>query len=134
MVLRSLALPLAFFAATPALAQQAPPVDDGGDVIVLGAGAAILPDYEGSDDSRWAPVPAAMGRISGFNFQLVGNRASVDLIRDSSGPGWDPGSRRWRRRSSAMTGRSPRRSPTASPCGSTWEPNRSSSRCQSPFA
>ena len=89
MVFRSLALPLAFLAAAPALAQEAQPADTGGDVIVLGAGAAILPDYEGSDDSTWAPVPAATGRISGFNFSVIGNRASVDLIPDSVGPGWD---------------------------------------------
>jgi MipA family protein len=89
---RLLLLPALLLAAVPAMAQDAdtpPPADTGGDFAIVGAGAAILPDYEGSDDMRWAPVPAAAGRISGFNFQVIGNRASVDLIPDSTGPGLD---------------------------------------------
>ena len=91
MSLRFLALPMLLLAAVPAFAQQAdaPPADTGGDFAVVGAGAGILPDYEGSNDYRWSPVPAAAGRVGGFNFQLIGNRASVDLIPDSTGPGWD---------------------------------------------
>ncbi len=85
--------------ATPALAQEAagpavpasvlPNDDTGGDFYVVGLGAAVLPDYEGSDDYSFSPVPAATGRVSGFNFLLAGNRASVDLIRDGVGPTWD---------------------------------------------
>lgn len=87
---RVFALPLALLAAAPAFAQDAAPAaDPNRDFVILGAGAAILPDYEGSDESRWAPIPAAAGRIGGFNFQYIGNRASVDLVRDTSGPGWD---------------------------------------------
>lgn len=92
MFFRTLALPLLVFAATPALAQSRdtpPPADTGGDFAIVGAGAGILPDYEGSDDYRWSPVPAAIGRVSGFNFQLIGNRLSVDLIPDGGGPGID---------------------------------------------
>src|SRR6185312_5852653 len=82
--------PLALLVASPAVAQDAASAPDPNrDFVIVGAGAAILPDYEGSDNSRWAPIPAAGGRISGFNFQFIGNRASVDLVRDTSGPGWD---------------------------------------------
>jgi outer membrane scaffolding protein for murein synthesis (MipA/OmpV family) len=85
--------------ATPAFAQEAampavpasalPNTDTGADFYVVGLGAAVLPDYEGSDDYSFSPVPAATGRVSGFNFLLAGNRASVDLIRDGVGPTWD---------------------------------------------
>ncbi|MGN5375490.1 MipA/OmpV family protein [Sphingomonas hankookensis] len=94
-----LAAILATTVATPALAQDAtgpavpasalPNEDTGGDFYVVGVGAAVLPDYEGSDDYSFSPVPAATGRVSGFNFLLAGNRASVDLIRDGVGPTWD---------------------------------------------
>jgi outer membrane scaffolding protein for murein synthesis (MipA/OmpV family) len=86
-------------AASPASAQEtaAPPAsaatmantDDGSDFYVVGLGAAVLPDYEGSDDYSFSPVPAATGRVSGFNFLLAGNRISVDLIPDGVGPTWD---------------------------------------------
>lgn len=90
----------ATFLAVPALAQDAsvasspdmatttvdPVADTGGDFAVIGLGAAILPDYEGSDDYSFSPVPGATGRVSGFNFLLAGNRLSVDLIPDGVGP------------------------------------------------
>lgn len=85
--------------ATPAFAQDGtaptaspsslPNTDTGADFYVVGLGAAVLPDYEGSDDYSFSPVPAATGRVSGFNFLLAGNRVSVDLIRDGVGPTWD---------------------------------------------
>jgi MipA family protein len=92
---------LASFAAVPALAQDgggvAPPdagaaataadeFDTGGDSITIGAGAAYLPDYEGSNDYRFVPAPGAIGSFRGFNFTLAGNRLSVDLIPDGRGP------------------------------------------------
>lgn len=67
----------------------APVADQGGDFYVVGLGAGVLPDYEGSDDYSLSPVPGAAGRVSGFNFLLAGNRASVDLIPDGVGPTWD---------------------------------------------
>ncbi len=66
-----------------------PNTDTGADFYVVGLGAAVLPDYEGSDDYSFSPVPAATGRVSGFNFLLAGNRLSVDLIPDGIGPTWD---------------------------------------------
>lgn len=93
MVLRRLALALPLFLATPALAQEtaeAPARDPGGDRVLVGLGVANLPDYEGSDDRTWSPAGGVLGSLGGFNFQLVGNQLSIDLIRDTHGsPGWD---------------------------------------------
>lgn len=84
--------------AAPALAQDAgAPTDTaavpdpslGGDSITVGAGAAYLPDYEGSNDYRVVPVPGAFGSIGGFAFTLAGNRLSVDLVPNRPGSGWD---------------------------------------------
>lgn len=78
--------PMAF--ASPATAQTA----DGRtnrDSITVGVAAAYLPDYEGSDDYRITPAPAAIGSVSGFSFQLIGNRLSVDIIPNRPGADWD---------------------------------------------
>ena len=100
---RSNFLPLALAAtafATPVLAQEAstPPdagaaasiagdvqMDPDADSITIGAGAAYLPDYEGSNDYRFTPAPGAIGSYKGFNFTLAGNRLSVDLIPNRPG-------------------------------------------------
>lgn len=79
-------------AATPAAAQNnpPPPAEPRNDSFAtVGVGIATAPDYEGSDDNRIAPFPAAMGQVSGYRFTLIGNRLSVDLIRNHPGPGWD---------------------------------------------
>ena len=87
-------------AATPALAQDsnAPPaapdsIDpaaaNGGDSITVGIGAGYVTDYEGSNDYRVVPAPAAIGSVHGFAFALVGNRLSVDLIPNPPGPTFD---------------------------------------------
>jgi MipA family protein len=85
--------------ATPAFAQVPPtppatpvapePLEITGDTVTLGAGVVLLPDYEGSDSSRFSPAPGAIGSVSGYNFVLAGNRFSVDVIRDGTGPGID---------------------------------------------
>ncbi len=71
------------------VAAAVPAADQGGDFAIVGLGVGVLPDYEGSDDYGVSPVPAAIGRVGGFNFTFAGNRVSVDLIPDSVGPGWD---------------------------------------------
>ena len=86
-------------AATPALAQDAntpasapaaaSPGFDFGDTITVGVGAAYLPDYEGSNNYRVEPAPLAIGAVKGFNFALIGNRLSVDLIRDPKSSKYD---------------------------------------------
>jgi outer membrane scaffolding protein for murein synthesis (MipA/OmpV family) len=77
--------------AAPAFAQDAPDpnVDGDGTSITIGGGVAYLPDYEGSNDYRFVPGPAAVGQVKGYAFQLAGNRLSVDLVRNAPGPVWD---------------------------------------------
>ena len=100
-------LPLALAAAatfaTPALAQDVqglPPgtgtvantaaeFDLDRDSVTVGAAGVYLTDYEGSNDYRWTPAPAAIGSVKGFSFTLAGNRLSVDLIPNRPGPTWD---------------------------------------------
>lgn len=48
--------------------------------MTVGVAGAYLPDYEGSDDYRLVPGPAAIGSVKGFAFSVIGNRASIDLI------------------------------------------------------
>ncbi|KTF70459.1 MipA/OmpV family protein [Sphingomonas sp. HT-1] len=77
--------------AMPALAQQSsePAPDLSGDSVTVGAGLAIVPSYDGSDQSVVTVAPAARGTISGINFSVLGGRAWADLIADGAGPGWD---------------------------------------------
>jgi outer membrane protein len=88
-------IPLALtatFIATPVLAQGAPSdaeFDVNRDTITAGVAGVYLTDYEGSNDYRWVPAPAATGSIKGYGFTLAGNRLSVDLIRNQPGPTWD---------------------------------------------
>ncbi len=95
MFFRHATLLIPLLIATPALAQadSAPAEIDtaklDGDRLTIGVGATIVPSYEGSDNMVLVPMPAATGRVSGFNFTLRGNRAWVDLIPTPGGPGWD---------------------------------------------
>nr|WP_277923539.1 MipA/OmpV family protein [Sphingomonas sp. TREG-RG-20F-R18-01] len=85
-------------AATPALAQQANPVPADNnqiaseldkDTVTVGVGAAYLPDYDGSNDYRVVPAPVVIGSVKGFNFTVIGNRASLDLVPNRPGQRWD---------------------------------------------
>lgn len=79
-------------AAGPAAAQEAPPVDDGGDRLSIGTGIATVPSYEGSDSNILIPEFVLRGRVSGFNFFSRGPMLFVDLVRDPETPrGWDIG-------------------------------------------
>jgi outer membrane protein len=92
-------LPLAVLGLTlamPAAAQEAPlppapppTIDTDGDSITIGAGVAVLPDYEGSNDYRFVPAPGAIGTYKGFSFLLAGNRLSIDVIPNKPGPSFD---------------------------------------------
>ncbi|HEX7693389.1 MAG TPA: MipA/OmpV family protein [Sphingomonas sp.] len=87
----------ALFAAAPAFAQDkgaSPPggqgaIDTSGDHVTIGVGGAYMPDYEGADHYGITAVPVVIGSVSGFNFQLIGNRFSADLIPNKPGPNWD---------------------------------------------
>lgn len=112
--MRHLILLAALCAAAPAIAQDAPPAEavdpaagqapadaqpatqeqaaaarEGRARLTIGAGVAYLPDYEGSDDHRYTPLPAANGTVWGMSFTVLGNRASLDLIPDPEGAGWN---------------------------------------------
>lgn len=70
--------------ASPALAQSGetalPDPGDQSDTFTIGAGAAFIPDYEGSDDYRLIPAAAVRGRISGISFFSRGTFLYVDVI------------------------------------------------------
>ena len=92
---------VALFAAAPAMAQTAPdvapPADAGSGIadqlgkgsITVGIGAAYVPDYDGSNNYRVVPAPAALGTYKGFGFTLVGNRLSINVVPQQSGPVWN---------------------------------------------
>lgn len=73
-------------AAAPAEAETAA---EGKARLSIGAGVAYFPDYEGSNEHTWSPIPAAQGTVAGMSFTLLANRLSVDLIPNGTGPGWD---------------------------------------------
>jgi len=83
-----LASTMAAFTVIPAYAQDAP-ANPYRDTVTVGVGVAALPDYEGSNDYRTTPVPAAIGTIKGYGFVLAGNQLSVDLVKNTPGPVWD---------------------------------------------
>lgn len=90
-----LAASLATLTAAPAFAQDgssSPGISQADldrDSVTIGVGGAYIPDYDGSNDYRLTPLPAAIGSVKGFNFSVLGNRASVDLIPNKPGPGID---------------------------------------------
>jgi outer membrane scaffolding protein for murein synthesis (MipA/OmpV family) len=77
----------------PALAQNQPaagqlpsPEDiSKRDTVTLGVGAAVTPDYEGSDDYRIVPAAAVRGQVSGISFSTRGTYLYVDVIPKSGG-------------------------------------------------
>jgi MipA family protein len=85
------ALPTAVFAQSVAGPADTPATTEkpGGDMITIGIGAGYLPDYDGSNDYRFVPVPAAIGTVGGINFSVTGNRASADLLPSRPGEAWD---------------------------------------------
>lgn len=96
------ALPLAGATASSAFAQDnraaegraagvaAPDTFDiAADSVTVGAGAAYVPDYEGSNDYRIVPAPLVVGSVKGFAFTVIGNRATLDLFPNRSGQSVD---------------------------------------------
>ena len=74
---------------TPALAQSGdaslPDPNDQSDTVTIGAGAAYIPDYEGSDDYRVIPAAAIRGRVGGISFFTRATYLYVDVIPRGSG-------------------------------------------------
>lgn len=73
--------------AAPAVTQPDAPVDDDGDRVTIGVGAASLPDYDGADENQWSPAAVVVGRLGGLDFFTRGTQLYVDLARDRPGPG-----------------------------------------------
>ncbi len=79
---------LAACLATPALAQStatggalpSPDEISSRNTLTVGVGAAIMPDYEGSDDYRIVPAGGIRGRYHGISFDTNGTYLYVDLL------------------------------------------------------
>lgn len=50
------------------------------DMITVGVGGAVIPDYEGSNDYRIIPAGAVRGKISGISFITRGTYLYVDVL------------------------------------------------------
>ena len=93
MMKRNLPLLLAAAIATPAVAQavpadtQLPSPEDltNRDTLTVGLGAALLPDYEGSDDYRVLPAAAVRGQYHGIDFTTRATYLYVDVVPGGSG-------------------------------------------------
>ena len=88
-MLKSIVAIGALFAAAPAVAQSTdaalPDPNDQSDTVTIGAGAAYIPDYEGSDDYRIIPAAAIRGRVSGISFFTRATYLYVDVVPRGSG-------------------------------------------------
>lgn len=71
-------------ASAPAPADVAGPDDIDADAnsLTIGAGGAIIPSYEGSNDYVVIPVGALRGKVAGFSFFSRGTELYVDAVRD----------------------------------------------------
>jgi MipA family protein len=85
---------------SPALAQSGPaggatlptPEDIAKkDSFTVGVGAAVIPDYEGSDDYRIIPAGAVRGKVSGISFSTRGSYLFVNVVPQSGKFGFDAG-------------------------------------------
>lgn len=87
----ALAATCLFVASSPALAQpegQGPPRGENvfdGDYVTLGAGLAISPSYDGSDNYDISPLPVILGSVAGIDFEPRGPGLALDVIPDRNG-------------------------------------------------
>lgn len=61
------------------------------DIVTVGAGAAVIPDYEGSNDYEVIPVGVIRGQIHGISFNTRGTYLYVNLIPGSDKVHFDAG-------------------------------------------
>ena len=61
------------------------------DSFTVGIGAAMIPDYEGSDDYRIIPAGAVRGKVSGISFSTHGAYLYVDVVPQSGKFGFNAG-------------------------------------------
>lgn len=90
MIIKYLSAALLALAAAPALAQSSPDAalpdpNDQSDTFTIAAGAAYIPDYEGSDDYKIIPAAAIRGRVSGISFFTRATYLYVDVVPRGSG-------------------------------------------------
>ena len=95
-MLRTTLTALLLLGAAPAVAQSAdaalPDPNDRSDTFTLAVGGALIPDYEGSNDSEFTPFGAIRGRVSGISFFTRGTALYVDVVRrPASGVDFDFG-------------------------------------------
>ena len=80
---------------SPALAQStdlpSPEEVAGKDSVTIAGGAAMLPDYEGSDNYRLIPAAAIRGQVHRIAFSTRGTYLYVDVIPDGDKFGFDFG-------------------------------------------
>ena len=85
----SLAAALLALTAAPALAQSPdgalPDPNDQSNNFTIAAGAAYIPDYEGSNDYKIIPAAAIRGRVSGISFFTRATYLYVDVVPRGSG-------------------------------------------------
>lgn len=84
-----------FLMTSPLLAQDGRPPSDGrppagenvfdGDFVTIGAGLAVGPSYEGSDNYDLNPLPVILGSVGGIDFEPRGPGLALDLIPDRPG-------------------------------------------------
>lgn len=88
-MLKSVVPLAALLCAAPAIAQADPAAlpdpNDQSDSVTIGAGAAYVPDYEGSDDYRIVPAAAIRGRVSGISFFTRATYLYVDFVPRGEG-------------------------------------------------
>jgi len=96
-MIRSMVLLVAAGLASPVVAQSAPadapnPEDVAGkDRVTVAVGGALIPDYEGSDDTRLIPAASIRGQIHRIAFSTQGTYLYVDFIPDGKKLGFDFG-------------------------------------------
>ena len=73
------------FGQATAPAPTLPDPNDRSDTLTIVAGAAFIPDYEGSDDYRIIPAAAARGRVGGIAFFTRATYLYVDFVPRGSG-------------------------------------------------
>jgi outer membrane scaffolding protein for murein synthesis (MipA/OmpV family) len=90
-VAASISSPL--LAQTPPTAGALPSPEEiaGKDMVTVAGGAAIVPDYEGSDDYRIIPAGAIRGKVSGISFTTRGSYLYVDVVPGNAKLDFDAG-------------------------------------------
>lgn len=80
---------LIFSTAAPVSAQeQRPPARESvfdGDYVTLGAGVAVGPSYDGSDNYVVSPLPVILGSVAGIDFEPRGPGIALDVVSDKYG-------------------------------------------------